>query len=727
MGLKKWLTLDFSTDAKQPPPAEDAAPSPTDGPPAGADPRELKAGGVSGPGRRRHTSFLPASDDADGVMMALAPQQVEHRRRTAWDAADERARRLSSASTATDMFVDARMYSTGMSELETHSDGEEKGSRATDVVPSELPSFAATFPGRDRLDSRRASSIEPGEPGGEADGSVPSLRRRNSLMNSLRFSWLNVLGQSTRSDVAGVDSPGQEQEVAQEVEQGQEEVASEHSADVSVEPQDNEMGVIMQGWLEKCGQQFKTWNWRFFVLRNDGVLSYYADEHKKRLKGSMDIGYGAKADISVQTNLMDKKFVFMIATPQRNLMISAQSQRTMTKWIAKLHAAGANPTEPWDPLRKTVKFYVHDTECPHEWKRYDDPTSYIHMEGCLMKRGHFNKNWKNRFFRIEKGKLLYYTENQEDLRGSVALKDTIVSPGMAQCSDGRRFYFVLTSKDGKFEMHLNAHNESSMHLWIEALQEAQTALGRTAAKGTVAGLALVVKRAEEIPLVKVQLQFHRPEEIDLQMDKRTEALIVTQSPSGHVAVGSQLISVDRKSILRETYAEARATLRASAFPVSLEFLLPPYKKGVLVKKSRSGFENWKKRMVIVTNGEIHYYKMVSGGNSGGSGSSSRAGPALKHRKSFSLYGCYLNLIQVPGRDTCIVVARSPSDKLVLQTTSEEERSEWASVMYCSIRMVSQGITSGHIEHLQLEQPRRVADPQPGDLAGGFRSDRALGF
>lgn len=693
MGLTKWLTLDFSAP-KQPPAAADDAPSSI-----AAEPKA-----AAGPGRRRHTSFLSADEDP---AVARALEQLQQRRRTAWDAdgAASKAdaglsRRLSGAST--DLFADARMSASAAGA------GELAAERASDVAPSELPDFAATYP------LRSAGSEQPhahSQPRQAREDPAGSLRRRNSLMGSLRFSWLNVLGQSSRSEAVAADSPGADSQEA--------DAASEHSADVQVDAQDDEMGVIMQGWLEKCGQQFKTWNWRFFVLRDDGVLSYYADEHKKRLKGSMDIGYSAKADISVQTNLIDKKFVFMIATAQRNLMISAPSQRNMTKWIAKLTAAGANPTEPWDPLRKTVKFYVKDTEMPHEWKRYDDPTSYIHMEGCLMKRGHFNKNWKNRFFRIEKGKLLYYTENQEELRGSVALKDTIVSPGMAQCSDGRRYYFVLTSKDGKFEMHLNAHNESSMHLWIEALQEAQAALGRTAAKGTVAGLALVVKRAEEIPLVKIQMKFHQPEEIDLQMEKRTEALIVTHTPSGNVAVGSQLVSVDGKSILRETYNEARSTLRASSFPVTLEFLLPPYKKGELVKKSRSGFENWKKRMVIVTNGEIHYYKIVSSGSGGKT--------QLKHRKSFSLYGCYLNLIQVPGRDTCIVVARSPSDKLVLQTTSEEQRTEWASVIYCSIRMVSQGITSGHIENLQLEASRRAAGPIAGDLRGGFRAEQSIEF
>lgn len=518
----------------------------------------------------------------------------------------------------------------------------------------------------------------------KADGAAESpstvdaeRRRRTSSRSSSRFSWHHAPGHSLRSD-------------------------SDADADAAHQPLQSHPGdtdVVMQGWLEKCGQTFKTWNWRFFVLRTDGVLSYYTDESKKKLKGALAVGYGARADISVQSNMIEKTCVFMIASSERNTMIAAPNHRVMTKWIAKLHKAGATPSAPWDPLTNTVKFFVRDTECLHEWKRYDDPTSYIHMEGCLLKRGHVNKNWKNRFFRIEQGELRYYTENQEELKGAVPLKGTVVSPGMAQCSDGRKYYFVLTSRDSKFEMHLNAHTENSMHRWIEAIQEAQTALGKTVgAKETVSGLALVVKRAEEIPLVQVEAAYARPHDIAVEIERRTEALVVTKAPKDDVPVGSQLIAIGGTSILREAYAESRMRLRAAAFPLTLAFVLPPYKKGVLVKKSRSGFENWKKRVLVVTNGEVHYYKQVGGGKSA----------TLKHRKSFSLVGCYLNLVQFPNRPLCIVVARSPSDKLVLQTTTEDERVEWASVIYCSIRMVSQGITSGHIENLDLEKGRLPA-------------------
>ncbi|KAE9048885.1 Serine/threonine-protein phosphatase 2A regulatory subunit A alpha isoform [Phytophthora rubi] len=728
MGLKKWLGLDVSASQHNIK-ADDEVEEPLvfEQQQQQRQRRQQRA-----ETHRRHTTWEAQQNQSHTPTYAPTRRSAPLQSRPA--AYEQQERRFSTAST--DRYVDARYDNDTMSSMVTAVqsppppallDSDSEDSDVSVGADDDDDDFAANMPSSTPTgQSRNTTAASP-------MGSLASTPQRNSVKESFRFSWMNVLGQSTNSEMgqSAMAQVAEEEEAAEAAVRssnrpdGQTPRNTAHNPDVALRPQDDEMGVVMQGWLEKCGQQFKTWNWRFFVLRNDGVLSYYADETLKKLKGSMDIGYGSKADVSVQANAMDKKFVFLISTPQRNLMISAPSERMMTKWIARLHAAGAVPTEPLDPLRKTVKFYVRDTECNHEWKRYDDPTSYIHMEGCLLKRGHVNKNWKNRSFRIEKGELRYYTENQSELKGSMPLKDTIVSPGMAQCPDGRKYYFVLTSKDGKFEMHLNAHNENSMHLWIEALQEAQTALGRMAGnKGTVAGLSLVVKRAEEIPLGKIGVLFKRPEDIDIEMQKRTEALIVASSPRNRgVSVGSQLISVEGRSILRETYAEARKILRASSFPLQLEFLLAPYKRGVLIKKSRSGFENWKRRVVIVTNGEIHYYKQVSSFSNG-----KRAPAELKHRKSFSLYGCYLNVVHFPGRDLCIVVARSPSDKLVLQTRTDEERMEWASVIYCSIRMVSQGITSGHIENLQLEQSR--LPPQPdrinsGQMAAAAAEDNSL--
>ncbi|CEG39219.1 pleckstrin-like domain-containing protein [Plasmopara halstedii] len=662
MGLKKWLGLDFSASQ-----------------PAGHRAKDDEADERQPQIQRRHTTW-----EMQTRTPTYAPthQAVNFERRP--DSYQQHDHRFSSTvhndTSASKMLTPPPQY---------ESDSDVSLGADDDFVPA--PELAL------RSNTKTAILTE-------------KTSEHTDISNVNRFSWINVLGRSSDSDQGqNALMKVTNKDEAARLRDNKATCSMVPNPDIALRPEDEGMGVVIQGWLEKCGQHFKTWKWRFFVLRNDGVLSYFTDETGKVLKGSLDLGYGSKAEVSVQSNSMDKNFVFVISTPQRNLMISAPSQHMMAKWIALLHRAGALPTQPWDPLRKTVKFFVNDTVCNHEWKRFDDPTSYIHMEGRLLKRGHLNKNWKTRFFRIQQGELRYYTENQNKCKGSVPLKDTIVSPGMAQCPDGRKYYFVLTSKDSKFEMHLNAHNEKSMHLWIEALQEAQTALSKVAGnKETVAGLSLVIKRAEQIPLGKIKVLYKRAEDIDIEMDKRTEALIVVSSPQKRgIAVGSQLISVEGRSILRETYKKARKILRASSFPLQLEFLLPPYKRGVLIKKSRSGFENWKRRVVVVTNGEIHYYKQASSFTGG-----KKSSAELKHCKSFSLSGCYLNLIKIPDRDLCIVVARSPSDKLVLQTRTEEERMEWASVIYCSIRMVSQGVTAGHIENLNLEQTRFACKRMP---------------
>uniref|UniRef100_M4BXL4 PH domain-containing protein n=1 Tax=Hyaloperonospora arabidopsidis (strain Emoy2) TaxID=559515 RepID=M4BXL4_HYAAE len=685
MGLKKWLSLSTSQAPERPVKGDTT--------------------GVS--------TFAPSQCQSKSQQRQ---QQETHRRHTTWEAQQGQRQTSSHPSTRSSIVPHSRSDNstpTGFWERE------HRVSRTSMHVPNHDNDTMCSM--KTALESPIAEQLLEENSdvsiGADDDDDRDGLSMANvvSVAQSTR-SWKKVLSQATKLDV-GLKTV--KTRVGEDGAVGWKGTKARCN-EVSLQPREKEKtGVVMQGWLEKCGQQFKTWKWRFFVLRKDGVLAYYTDETLRKMKGAIDVSCGSDADVSVQSNSMDKASVFLIATSQRHLMISAPSQPMMKKWIARLHAAGAVPTDSWDPLNKTVKVYVHDTKINHEWKHCDDPTSHIHMEGLLLKRGHVNKNWRNRFFRIEKGELRYYTENQSVLKGSVPLNDTIVSPGMAQCPDGRTYYFVLTSKDGTFEMHLNARDENSMHLWIEALQEAQTALGRMeGTRDTVAGLSLVLKRAEEIPLGKISVLFRRPEDITIEMQKRTEALIVASSPDNYaVAVGCQLISIEGHSVLRSTYAEARKSLRSSSFPLQLEFLLPPFKRGVLIKKSRSGFENWKKRVVIVANGEIRYYKQVL------SESDSKKGPAeLKHRKSFSLYGCYMNLVQMPGREMCIVVARSPSDKLVLETRSEEERMDWASVIYCSIRMVSQGITSGLIENLQLEKPRR-SSKRATDVKGKFE-DRA---
>ena len=67
------------------------------------------------------------------------------------------------------------------------------------------------------------------------------------------------------------------------------------------------------------------------------VLRAVKGQHAVELDGqdaqqteeAVDISCGSDADVSVQSNSMDKVLVFLIATSQRYLMISAPSQPMM--------------------------------------------------------------------------------------------------------------------------------------------------------------------------------------------------------------------------------------------------------------------------------------------------------------------------------------------------------------------------------------------------------------
>ncbi|KAL0589591.1 hypothetical protein ABG067_002140 [Albugo candida] len=509
-----------------------------------------------------------------------------------------------------------------------------------------------------------------------------------------------------------------------------------------------DMCTVMKGWMEKCGQQLKAWNWQYFVLRDDGVLSFYVDEGMKKLKGTLNVGHDSGAQVSVQLNLTEKRHVFLLSTSVRATLFSTPSRKVMNQWIAGLKSVGVGTLEQIDLSRNTVPYLIRDKDTPHHWQNLHQSDELIRRDGFLWKRGHLKKNWKKRFFRVENGQLQYFTENRKLMRGAIALNGTVVSPGMTCCPDGRKNYFVISNMSHTKELHLNAETETEMHEWIEALQRAQCGFGRQKTIEEPTGFALVVKRAEEIPMIsfyatysksseidivmerkteavvvtacpgksipigsqlvgvndKNILSFTKSSEIDIVMERKTEAVVVTACPGKSIPIGSQLVGVNDKNILSFTYVESRDLLQTSHFPLTLYFIAPPFKMGSMIKKSRSGLENWKERVIVVSNGEIRYYKKTQKANR----DSSMDVSALKPRKAFTLYGCYMNLINVPDRQHCIVIVRSPNDKLVLQASNQEECMEWASIIYCSIRISSQGITQGHSKNLQLEKLLEVS-------------------
>lgn len=458
-----------------------------------------------------------------------------------------------------------------------------------------------------------------------------------------------------------------------------------------------EAGILIQGWLEKCGHPFPSSEWLYVVLLENGTMSFYADPLQKKSKGCLELGSNVEAGISIQTNL-EKKHVFIIWIKKQSFMFNAPTYEQMVQWISKLQIIGVTCLNSLNPLRRTVEFIVNHRDQPHQWKRYDDPTLYIHMEGYLLRRSDNNiHEWKIFYVRIEKGELRFYVGDEEFDQESVSLKNTVVYPGLTQCFDQCSSYFVLLSLERRIQVHLKAPNSAEMHNWMEALQEAHCALNiKKKPANTVSGLASVTKRAEELPLLRMNLVFETEAEMKICYHQRSQAVLLASCDSNKRFIGSQLVAINKTNIIQREYDEAQNLLENASFPIELSFVLPPYKSGTLYRSSRS---KWKQSLVIISNNKLHYDLSRSVVASKFTDSKEKNGSW----KSFSLEDCQLNLVKIDHRYNCFAISHFGREKIILQAANYKECIDWASIIYCSIRMATQGLTSGAIESLDILQ------------------------
>uniref|UniRef100_M4BG49 Uncharacterized protein n=1 Tax=Hyaloperonospora arabidopsidis (strain Emoy2) TaxID=559515 RepID=M4BG49_HYAAE len=89
------------------------------------------------------------------------------------------------------------------------------------------------------------------------------------------------------------------------------------------------------------------------------------DETLNTAVEAIDVSCASDADVSVQSNFMDK-VSFFIATSQRHRIISAPSQPMPKTWMTRLYADGVVPTDSWGTNNKTVKL-TSTIQDNHEW------------------------------------------------------------------------------------------------------------------------------------------------------------------------------------------------------------------------------------------------------------------------------------------------------------------------------------------------------------------------
>lgn len=102
--------------------------------------------------------------------------------------------------------------------------------------------------------------------------------------------------------------------------------------------------VLFSGVLYKCGGKVKSWNKRFFVLKDDYCLYYYKDTSKGHLGAislrdtKFKVRKGEASDVSWPKNA-DLVRSFVVVTNQRTYCMYSDRRDETEDWIRMLQAA----------------------------------------------------------------------------------------------------------------------------------------------------------------------------------------------------------------------------------------------------------------------------------------------------------------------------------------------------------------------------------------------------
>ncbi|RHY29985.1 hypothetical protein DYB32_004707 [Aphanomyces invadans] len=164
------------------------------------------------------------------------------------------------------------------------------------------------------------------------------------------------------------------------------------------------------------------------------------------------------------------------------------------------------------------------------------------------------------------------------------------------------------------------------------------------------------------------------------------AWMVTKSDQQEIPVGCQIALVNGVPVPDSSTTTSFFSLDCFVgWPCRLTFVLPPYKKGPVQKKSKIGLEKWNDRILEVRGGRLRYWDVSEPG---------------RQRGNFDMQRAKLSWTSAKDRPFCL--ALSFSDELVVVSfMSELERFEWAVALSAAIQMAMSGLSASHKDQVQV--------------------------
>uniref|UniRef100_K3X6N7 PH domain-containing protein n=1 Tax=Globisporangium ultimum (strain ATCC 200006 / CBS 805.95 / DAOM BR144) TaxID=431595 RepID=K3X6N7_GLOUD len=202
---------------------------------------------------------------------------------------------------------------------------------------------------------------------------------------------------------------------------------------------------VKYGWLLKQGHLIRSWKQRYFVLHGDS-LQYFENIDKPPRGGGIVV--------HVLRDTVDQNCLDVHLANGRVLKISADARDDLNSWYDALQNAsklGAEATEDQENQ-------VEETNLDNSGNRL----GRLGQEGWLLKKGQNFKTWKQRYFVLERSRLMYYDDEGGELLGSGVVFEVSVGEARPFCIDVR-------FQNGRL-LEVVAPDETQFAQWLKALQ-----------------------------------------------------------------------------------------------------------------------------------------------------------------------------------------------------------------------------------------------------------------
>jgi len=101
------------------------------------------------------------------------------------------------------------------------------------------------------------------------------------------------------------------------------------------QPTNMAVRIVYRGWLRKLGNFRKNWKRRWFMLNNNGDMSYYSDTDARKLCGVIDLSEVASIIKVIDRNNLEAEFI--LQTESRDWQLRAQSAEERNQWVRVIH------------------------------------------------------------------------------------------------------------------------------------------------------------------------------------------------------------------------------------------------------------------------------------------------------------------------------------------------------------------------------------------------------